>query len=153
MRDRPTVVAADGSVWEVGVVWLPRAPGLRRRWRRRRDAGDLANAFDLVDTPGDGVLTAIVVTIGLVLLAVVLVLFVVPAVLLVVEMLVVAVLVVAGVLGRVLLRRPWTVVARCTAGPAAGRQESRAVVGLGPSRALRDDWRRELARGSGWTLT
>lgn len=71
------------------------------------DGADLVGAG--ADLPVVGV---VLLVIALLLLAVAAVLFIVPAVIFLLELLIVAVIVGLGLLGRVLLGRPWTVEAR-----------------------------------------
>lgn len=151
------VHARDGSVWDVGVEWLPRTPGLARRYRRRvRDGG--LDPFGAVGDGGSGSGRgrgwtldlqdlALLVVAAVVLLAVVLlaVFVVVPLLLVVVDVVVLVVAALGAVATRVLLRRPWRVVARCTRGPSAGEEQVRAVVGVRAARAARDELRAAIA--------
>ncbi len=136
----------DGSVWHVGVEWLPRTPRLRRWWTRRVRATDVVGDADLIDTTGGGdVVASVLYAIGTAVVVVLLVLFVVPALLLVVDVVLLVVAALLGVLARVLLGRPWRVVARCTSGPSAGEEQVTAVAGVRQARRARDDLRAAIA--------
>lgn len=131
-----TAVAPDGVHWRVGRRWLPFRVRLRRDdWREAgpSDLGDLA----LFDSPG-GLLA------GLVALAAVALLFLViwPIVAIALELVLVAIILVGAVGGRVILRRPWTVVARSETAERAWN-----VVGWRRSGRLIDDVADALERG------
>ncbi|MBI4941023.1 MAG: hypothetical protein HY830_09770 [Actinobacteria bacterium] len=139
------VHAPDGSVWDVGVEWLPRTPRLRRWWRRRVRGRDVVDSMDLLDTPGDDIVSSVLFAIGAFVVLVLLALFVVPALLLVVDVVVLVLAALLGVLVRVLLGRPWRVVARCTSGPSAGEQQVVEVAGVRRARRAREDLRAAIA--------
>lgn len=144
------VHASDGSAWDVGVQWRPRSPRLLGRWRKRGvkvSPGDVVDAALTVDDPGSGIVAGILLAIGAAIFFVVLLLFVLPAVLLLVDAVVLVVAALLAVLGRVLLGRPWRVVARCTAGPSAGEEQVREVHGVRAARRARDELRRTLTGG------
>lgn len=96
------VTTPGGTRWRIGRRWLPWEPRLRK----------VDETLDLADVP-DGCmhldLDDIFVGIGILLALVLFVLFVVPVLIALAELLLLALLVVAGVLVRVLLRRPWIV--------------------------------------------
>jgi hypothetical protein len=101
-----TAVAPDGVHWRVGRRWLPFRVRLRRdNWRDAAptDFGDLA----LFDSPG-GVLAGLALTAAVILLLLV----IWPIVAIALEVVLVALILIGAVGGRVILRRPWTVVAR-----------------------------------------
>ncbi|MFZ6004706.1 MAG: hypothetical protein ACOYXM_12340 [Actinomycetota bacterium] len=144
---RPVVVAPDGRRWVVRRRWLPRL-GTETVWgrfhgrfrqtvRRVRDTAD-ADPGCLADI-GEGVVAAIVVTVGLLLL--VFVLF--PLLLAVLDLLVILLLALLSVAGRVLLRRPWTVEASSDDDVSL----SWKVVGWGASAAKIDEVSTHLAAG------
>lgn len=157
------VHAADGSVWDVGVQWRPRTPRLAAWYRRRlkngsggadvlgplgdsgsgsRGGGGWHLGFDLQDLAL--LLLVLVAAVAAVLL---LAFVVVPLLLLLVDAVVLVVAALLAVLGRVLLGRPWRVVARCTAGPSAGEEQVREVHGVRAARRARDELRRTLTGG------
>ena len=142
------VRAHDGSVWDVGVEWLPRTPRLLARWRKAdvtADPGDVVRAAVDVGGDGDGIVAVILLAVATAVFVVVLVVFVLPAVLLLVDVLVLVVAAVVAVGLKVLLRRPWRVVARCASGPSAGEQQVREVVGVRAARGVRDELRAAIA--------
>lgn len=134
------VTAPDGVEWTVGREWLPARPRLRRG--RGEDALDVAanthapgrgSGFDLPSFADDALAIALVV--GAVLLVVlVFTTVVLPVIVLVIEVVGLLVLLVAGLFGRVVLRRPWTVRART----ADGREERLTARGFRRSGELRD---------------
>lgn len=105
-----TVMDPQGTRWVVRRMWVHR----RLRWR-----GNAGRAIDLMDGADLAALGADLPVVGMILLALTLLLFAVAAVILVVpalvfvaELLLIAAVVGLGLLGRVLLGRPWTVEAR-----------------------------------------
>jgi hypothetical protein len=108
-------VAPDGRVWTVGRRWVRHRPRLRRRDRDSDSGADAADAgsfwgdflsFDDI-TPA-GILAALAIAVAVALLFLV----VWPLVAIAIELLIVLLLALAGIVGRVLFRRPWTVEAR-----------------------------------------
>jgi hypothetical protein len=100
-------VDPTGNEWVVRRRWVHR----KLRWRGRgRKSLDLIDGAEVgaaaADIPGLGTVLTVVV---ILLLAVAAVLFIVPAVIFLVELLIVVALVGLGLLGCVLLGRPWTV--------------------------------------------
>ena len=99
----------SGREWTVRRKWVPR----RLRWRGRTFSFDLLDGAELLsfgdELPVVGVIFA---AIAAFLVAVGLVVLVLPAVVFILELLLIATLVGLGVLGRVLLGRPWTIEAR-----------------------------------------
>ncbi|MEV6814326.1 hypothetical protein [Micromonospora sp. NPDC051296] len=160
-----SVAAPDGTRWTVRVAWEPRWRALARRfggWRRKRkrdsgsgDAvdgavqmGDAATSgssggggggFDL----GDAVFVLVVVFIAVIAAAALFWWVLLPLLLILIDLVVVAVLLVLAVLGRVLLRRPWTVEA--TAGN--GERITAEVVGWRAALRRRDEMADLLGRG------
>lgn len=108
------VEAADGT-WHVRRRWAPRHLGSQTIWarfldrtrkarRRSADAADLADPGCIPDL-AEGVL-AFVAVVAIVLL---LILVGLPFLVALGELVLILVLVVAGVVGRIVFRRPWTV--------------------------------------------
>jgi hypothetical protein len=118
-------------------------PTLRRSRRpRRRDGSDWSG---LLDGGGDDLLGAVVLVVAAVLLVVLLVLFaplLLALLLFVVETLVFLLAALATLLGAVVLRRPWRIVAE-TPGPPPEHREVR-VHGLRTSRRALEDLCRQL---------
>lgn len=118
------IVGADGRKWRVYRRWLPWQPRRRGRFGEALDAlraPDLG--FEFLDGPG-GVVVSILVFVAFVLVVV----FVLPVVLTALEILLVFVLLPLFVVARLVLRKPWIVVAR-TAGPPP-EERTVAVRGL-----------------------
>lgn len=144
------VTAPDGTEWKVGREWVPARPRLRRKDRKDRkdsedasDSGAVSSDLPAIESRGSGwdlpSFADEAIVIGLVVGAVVLVVLLVttvvlPALVLVIELIVLLVLLVAGLFGRVVLRRPWTVRARA----GDGREEQWQVSGFRRSGELRD---------------
>jgi hypothetical protein len=115
------VVGPDGRVWHVRREWMKRP---RRRWRRRkrereRDFGapaeDVWAGADAVGTVGEfaELIPPIAIAIGIIGLALVAWFVVLPALVLLFDVLFLVVTAAAGVIARVLFKRPWDVVAEC----------------------------------------
>ena len=105
------MLAPDGRMWTVGRDWLP----VRIRLRRERELGEpSASPWDIGDfvAAADGSVGGILVAIALAVLAVLVFTLLWPLVALAAEIVLLVVLFLAGLAGRVLLRRPWRVVAR-----------------------------------------
>lgn len=105
-----TVVDPQGNEWVVRRRWIHR----RLRWRGKgRRSLDLIDGADLVGAGADlPVVGVILLVVALVLFAVAAVLLIVPALIFLVELLIIVVIVGLGLMGRLLLGRPWTVEAR-----------------------------------------
>jgi hypothetical protein len=119
-----------------GAEWVVRRRWVHRdlRWRGKRGTLDLLDGADLAAAGSDlPVVGGVLVAIAAILFVAGLVLFVLPLLLLVAELLLVAVVLGAGVAGRVLLGRPWTVEARRLGEDCAYEWK---VTGWGSSRAL-----------------
>ena len=124
-----------GKRWRVGIRWLPWP--LRFRGDARLDPGAvdwLPFGFD-----AGGGITVLLVVVGVVLLLTV----ALPVVIFAVEVVILAVLAAAGLLSRLILRRPWTIVARSERGEV--RQWH--VKGWGTARAAVDDISRAIGAG------
>ena len=136
------MVGPGGRVWTVGRRWV----GDRPRVRKTRDSefggagsewGDLFDfAFDDI-TPG-----AILAALTFVIVVAVLVTVVWPLVAIAVEIVLLLIVFAAGVVGRVLFRRPWTVEAR-----AAHLRAEWNVIGWRASGELIEDVSRRIAAG------
>jgi hypothetical protein len=106
---RRKVTAPDGKKWTLGRHWLPR----RKRFKKA-DLSDASPDGSFLDFGGDdlgifGVIIAVIVSVFLVFF-IALLFFNVFA--LALELLIVIVVALAGVIGRVVFRRPWIVFAR-----------------------------------------
>jgi len=106
-----SVVDPKGRRWTVRRRWLRRLPRWRgdRRWPLHLLHGSTM-AAEGADLPGVGV---VFVVIALALVVVALLMLILPVLAFAAELLVMAALIGLGFLGRTLLRRPWTVEARC----------------------------------------
>ena len=118
--------AGDGTQWRVSRQWMPRyeGRGLRERWTRSRlrrgprrkkpGVGDVlefgSGVGDLID---EFFVVFLVVVSGL------------PLLLAALDVALVAVVAIAGIIGRVLFRRPWTIEAES----ADGQRVTRLVLG------------------------
>jgi hypothetical protein len=133
------VHSPDGRQWRIGRRWLPRRPRLGRV-----DTPDLGGNLPDLDFGDDlGILGTILVAVVAVILAVFLALVLFNVIAIAIELTLVIVLLVAGVIGRVVFRRPWHVVARC------GEQSfSWRVVGWLRSRRVIADVAGQLAAGA-----
>jgi hypothetical protein len=87
----------------------------------------------------EGGLTLLLIVVGLILLLTI----ALPVVVLTVEVVILAVVAAAGLLGRVILRRPWTIVARSD----RGEVRQWRVGGWGAARAAVDDAARAIGAG------
>jgi hypothetical protein len=106
---RRKVTAPDGRTWTLGRHWLPARKRVGRV--KLRDLGDLTpSSLDGADDVG--VLGAIVIAIVAVIALIVLALVLFNVVAIAIELALLVILLLAGVFGRVVLRRPWTVFAR-----------------------------------------
>jgi hypothetical protein len=155
----------DGVRWNVRVEWAPRWRALARRfggWRAKRksgdDAGDIVGGtLDVASSGGgsgsggggggwslgDELLAIAVVLIAFVAAAALFWWVLLPLLLVVLDALIVVVLLVLSIVGRVLLRRPWTV--RATG--AGGATFAAQVVGWRNARRQRDEMADDLRRG------
>jgi hypothetical protein len=138
----PRVVdAPNGRTWRVGREWLPRRRVRVPRGRGDRGLLDWLDPSTLVDDfSAGGILAGIAVV-----LALVIALFVVwPIVAIAIEVVLLVVLFLAGLAGRVVLRRPWRVVART--GPP-WREVTHDVVGWRASGEAIDAMAAAIAAG------
>jgi hypothetical protein len=130
------VTDPGGARWRVGIRWLP--------WplRFRGDARLDPSALDWLpfELGAGGGLTLLLIVVGLLLLLTI----ALPVVILTVDVVILAVLAAAGLLGRVILRRPWTVVARSD----RGEVRQWRVRGSGAAHAAVDDAARAIAAAS-----
>jgi hypothetical protein len=105
------VTSPDGDRWRVRRRWMDRAmPNVRKRFRRNRkesEDGPLLDSFFVPDAL-DG-LGGIAIAIGLAVFAVIVIIVLLPLIGLLLELLLVVLLLCSGIVGRVLLGRPWTV--------------------------------------------
>jgi len=153
------VQAPGGGEWRVRVAWEPRWRALARRfggWRRKRKDGDGFPDLGGIDVPtghaggggggfdfGDSILIGLLVIVGLIVFGLLFWWLLLPLLLLVLDAVVVAVLVIAGVVGRVLFRRPWRVQA---VGPGAEPVVA-DVVGWRAALRARDEMAEKLRAG------
>src|SRR6478735_3616370 len=134
---RRSVTAPDGTRWTLGRRWLP-------RWKQlaRVDPG---SAPDLPDGGFDddtGIFAMIFLAIFAVIAAVFLALVLFNVVAIALELMIFLVALFAGLFGRVVLRRPWTVYAK-----SKHLTHERHAVGWRGSRALIDDMTSRLRSG------
>ena len=139
MRERGVVTAPDGTRWRVRRRWLERSRRIRvARLGPRRPTGedlldvawmsDPSSLLDAADDPFAG----LALMLGAVLLAAFAACVLLPLLGLALELAVPLVLLWSGLLGRVFLRRPWTIEAVAVGEPA--RRVAFAVVGWRRSR-------------------
>lgn len=123
-------VDPQGVTWVVRRRWSDR----RVRWRGKRGSFDALDGADLAAAGSDlPVVGGVLLAIALVLFVVGAILFIVPLLILVVEVAIVVAIVGFGLLGRLLLGRPWTVEAQRSSDDAAYAWK---VVGWGASEDL-----------------
>lgn len=140
-----SVTTPAGECWRVGRRWLPRravrwkAPKAPRRRRGGRDAHRRGSALDWFDGfqifDADNPLGGLLFLLGVVVFVAVLWFFVVPLLLVLIDVAVLGALAVAGILARVVLRRPWEVEAvgptsRLTWRVAGWSRSGRAVAAI-----------------------
>jgi hypothetical protein len=114
------VTAPDGREWKVGRQWLPARVRIRPDRGDDRDIGDddgdgfLGTMGDFfgIDDAGAGILVGFaVLALSAIVLAIVF-----PVIALTLELIILLTLLLAGIVGRVLFRRPWHVLARTDGG-------------------------------------
>lgn len=138
-HDRAVRVDTAGGTWHVRRRWAPRHLGadtivgrfrnrIRSVRKRTTDAGDIPDPGCAPDV-GE----AIVVFLVAIVVVLFLIFFGIPFLIALGELLIVVVLAVAGLVGRVLFRRPWTV----DAVSPDGEHTMWSVVGWGASAAAR----------------
>ena len=138
------VTAPDGTTWQVGRRWLPDKPTLWRRQDRDNEYDDSTGGGDwLPDLGFDEAFAFVLVILAAVLAIALLTTLVFPIVVLTLELLIVLVLLFAGLAGRFLLRKPWTIRARS----GDGRELSWRAAGWRRSGRVRDDAAAALALG------
>ena len=105
---RRKVTGPDGRTWKVGRRWFP-----RYRKGKRVDMSD-QSLPDLGGGGADdlGIIGVILLVIGAAIAALVLILLAFNVVVIAIELLIVTALFTAGLFGRVVLRKPWTVFAK-----------------------------------------
>jgi hypothetical protein len=136
------VTAPDGTVWQVGRRWLPEKPTLWRPKRRHADdGGGWLSDVGIGDV--DDAIAIVIAVIGVIILFFLLTTVVFPIIVLGIEIVIVVVLLVAGLAGRLVFRRPWTIRARA----ADGRELTWRAAGFRRSGRVRDDAAAALALG------
>ena len=108
------VQAPDGRRWVVRRRWAPRMSegAFAGRFRRRRRNGADSRWWDIVDFPdvfGDSPLVGLAIFVGLIVFVVLMLFVIGPLALALLDLVIWLVLLIAGVIGRVLFRRPWAV--------------------------------------------
>jgi hypothetical protein len=144
LRSEPT------GAWSVVRKWLPHRDGIGvrarfRRKRKRQGDDDKDRWYDYLD-PFDGCggdLGDIAVVIGLIVAFLVLVFVFPPLLLLGIDLVWVALAFVGGIVGRVVLGRPWSVVATSS----TGERREWKVRGFRDAGQLRDTLRAEFGAG------
>jgi len=111
------VTAPDGREWKVGRQWLP----ARVRIRPDRGDGDDDDGDGFLDTMGDffGIDDAgagILVGFAVLALSALVLAIVFPVIALTLELIILLALFLAGIVGRLVFRRPWHVLARTDGG-------------------------------------
>jgi hypothetical protein len=105
---RRTVTGPDGRRWTLGRRWLPR----RKRFKKA-DLTDVGPDIPGIDGLDDlGIFGVIIAAILAVFLAIFLALLLFNVIAIALELVIVIVVALAGVIGRVVFRRPWIVFAR-----------------------------------------
>jgi hypothetical protein len=159
------ITAPDGTAWRVGRRWLPERKRLRRRRDRSPDildaggsdgsnggdasgpdgggSGGNGSGFD-IDLPGaDDAIAILLIVLAVIAVVFLLTTVVIPILVVGIELLLVIALFVAGLAGRLLFRRPWTIRARS----ADGRQLTWRAAGFRRSGRVRDEIAGALAQG------
>lgn len=129
--------APDGTRWRVRRRWLDRpAPKPWTRWRRRRstkDDGEVAGAWGLEALMnGSDSLAALSLAVAVAILLALFVFVLLPLLGIALELTLLVLVLTSGLLGRVVLRRPWTIEAVSVEDPA--RRSAFAVAGWRRSR-------------------
>jgi hypothetical protein len=145
-----TVTAPDGTIWTIRRHWAPkpRWRGRSRPWRPREERDPRRSWGNFLDFPnfdfGDDLAGSILVIVGLILLVVFMIFIGWPLLLFLFEtLLIIPITFVAGVAGRVLFRRPWTIEAT---GP---RRVEWKVVGWRASSRAADRMEKSIAATGG----
>jgi hypothetical protein len=147
--DKSEVVDRAGNRWVVRRRWTPRwtrvdvGKRFRKFHRRGTEAPKQRSSrwWDFIDIPVD--FDGIVVVLAIVALVLLLWFAVIPLLLIVVDVLVVVVVFLAGLLARLFLRRPWTIVATRIDGVEITRQ----AIGWRASRDAITTLRHEIELG------
>jgi hypothetical protein len=107
------VTDPNGREWKVGRQWMPKRVRVRRRDLDSGDTSDPSGAFDFADLFSlDDAGAGIVIGLGLVVLVGFVLVVVFPIVAVTIELVLLLVLFVAGLVGRIVFKRPWHVIAR-----------------------------------------
>lgn len=105
------MTSPDGARWRVRLRWLDRPlPDLRKRFREHREENsgeNLLDGFWFIDT-ADSPWVGIALSVALILL----VFLLLPLIGIAIELILIVLLLGSGLIGRVVLRRPWTVEAQ-----------------------------------------
>lgn len=147
------VTDAEGHEWKVHRQWAPRLEGrgfrarhnhhrAKRGVKRENRGSSWHDWLEIPDLPDS--LSAAAIFLLVAVAAVLLVLIGLPLLFAIFDGFVVIALVVAGVVARVVFRRPWTVEAVAD----DGRRSVARVVGWRASGRLRDDLAQRIDRGS-----
>jgi hypothetical protein len=141
MRLRPaTVVAPDGLEWQVGRRWSTRRFGWT--WKRRGVASDalsgVGQGLGGVDFGNGGLAVVGALAAALILI---------PVLFFGAELIVLGALLAIGLVGRVLLRRPWVIEASSSDPLTPGRRLEWRVVGWRKSERLIEQVVSDLAAG------
>jgi hypothetical protein len=136
---RRKVTGPDGRRWTLGRHWLP-----RRKRIKKADLSDTGPDFPGIDGLDDlGIFGAIILAILAVIVAIFLALLLFNVIALAIELLIVIVAGLAGLVGRVVFRRPWVVFAR-----SGERRFEYRVVGYFNSRRKLQDLASQLSIGA-----
>jgi hypothetical protein len=135
---RRKVTGPDGRRWTLGRRWFP---SFKRIGKADLSSGPDLPGFDGLDDLG--IFGAIIAAILAVIVAIFLALLLFNVIALAIELVIFVVLLFAGVIGRVLFRKPWLVFAR-----AKGELVGADVVGWRASREWLRDAETRIASGS-----
>jgi hypothetical protein len=134
---RRKVTGPDGRRWTLGRTWFPR---FKRIGKADLSSGPDLPGFDGLDDLG--IFGAIVAAILAVIVAIFLALLLFNVIALAIELVIFIVLLLAGIIGRVLFRKPWLVFAR-----SRTQRVGAEVVGWRASRAWLRDAEIRIASG------
>ncbi|HEY6891750.1 MAG TPA: hypothetical protein VI300_28365 [Solirubrobacter sp.] len=105
---RRKVTAPDGRRWTLGRHWLP-----RRKRLGRADMSDIGpDWLDFPDADDLGIVGVIIAVVVTIVLTIFIALLLFNVIAIAIELLIVIVVALAGIIGRVVFRRPWIVFAR-----------------------------------------
>ena len=133
------VTAPDGREWKLGRRWLGKRARLGRA--KMRDVSDWASGLD-GGADDLGIIGMIILAVFVVIVVVFAALLLFNVVALAIELLIIVILVLGGIVGRVVLRRPWTVFAK-----SGDEVHTRDVVGWRASGRAIDEMAAELESG------